>query len=125
MFFLKISRFFCFCEICKFQNLICHRRHNGSYIMEVTLMLIFFNPKYHQNEIYCMTNISNMFLAQCWRLKTSSRPFYDFIKMTIKQGLAIFIVDIYHFYLSLIHLFKKMKHWNLDIIGYCVIGASC
>ena len=37
-----------------------------------------------------MKNISNMFLAQCWRLETSFRPFYDLIKMTIKQDLAIF-----------------------------------
>ena len=27
--------------------------------------------------------------------------------------------------MSLIHLFKKMKHWNLDIVGYWVIGAGC
>ena len=27
--------------------------------------------------VYLMTNISNMFLGQCWRLKTSSRPFND------------------------------------------------
>ena len=26
--------------------------------------------------------------------------------------------DIYHFQMSLIHLFKKMKHENLGIIGY-------
>ena len=37
-----------------------------------------------------MANISNMFLAQCWRLETSSRPFYDFIKMTISRDQAIF-----------------------------------
>ena len=30
-----------------------------------------------------MTNISNMLLAQWWRLETSSRPFYDFVKMKI------------------------------------------
>ena len=68
--------------------------------MEVTLCFIFFNPKYYQNEIHktkfaptlecCMSNISNIFLAQCWRLETSSRPFYDFIKMTISRDLAFF-----------------------------------
>ena len=31
-----------------------------------------------------------MFLAQCWRLETSFRPFYDFIKMVTVQNLAIF-----------------------------------
>ena len=33
--------------------------------------------------VCCMKNISNMFLAQCWRVEGSSRSFYDFIKMTI------------------------------------------
>ena len=37
----------------------------------------------------CMTNISNMYLAECWRLETSSRLFYDFTKV-IQQDLAIF-----------------------------------
>ena len=37
-----------------------------------------------------MTNISNMFLAKCWGLETSSRLFYNFIKITIQQDLAIF-----------------------------------
>ena len=37
-----------------------------------------------------MTNISNMVLVECWRLKTSSRSFYDFIKMTIYRDLVIF-----------------------------------
>ena len=40
--------------------------------------------------VCCRKNIANMFLAQCWRLETSSRPFYDFIKMTIGQDLTIF-----------------------------------
>ena len=82
----------CFCEIYRFRNLWCHDRH--CYIMEVTLMLISFESyiemKFGQILVCCITNISNMFLAQCWRLKTSSRPFYDFIKMTIQQDLANF-----------------------------------
>ena len=31
-----------------------------------------------------------MFLAQCWRLKTSSSPFYDFNEMAIERDLRIF-----------------------------------
>ena len=46
--------------------------------------------KFSQILVCCMTNIFNMSLAQCWRLKTSPRPFYDFITMTIWQHLAIF-----------------------------------
>ena len=38
--------------------------------------------KFGQVVVCFMTDISNMFLSQYWRLKTSSRPFYDFIKMT-------------------------------------------
>ena len=46
--------------------------------------------KFGQIVVCYMTNISNMFLAECWRLETSSRLFYDFIKMAIQQDLAIF-----------------------------------
>ena len=45
--------------------------------------------KFGQILVCCMTNISNMFLVDCWRLETSCRHFYDFIKMTIQQDLAI------------------------------------
>ena len=67
----------------------------------------------------CITNISNMFLAQCWRLATNSRPFDDnFIKMTIGQDLAIFN----SWYLPFLNVpyspLKKLKHWNLDILVY-------
>ena len=57
--------------------------------MEVTIMLISLEilsaikMKFGKILVCYMTNISNMFLAECWRLETSSRPFYDFIKMTI------------------------------------------
>ena len=46
--------------------------------------------QFGQILVCCMTNISNMFLAECWTLETSSRLSYDFIKMTIQQDLAIF-----------------------------------
>ena len=96
-FILDISRFLCFREIHRFQNLWCHHKH--CYIMEVTYACFFWilspnKTKLGQTLMYCPTNISNLFLAQCWRLETSSRPFYDFIKMTIGQDLAIF--DSWH-----------------------------
>ena len=46
--------------------------------------------KFGQLLVCCMTNISDMFLAECWRLETSSMLFYDFIEMTIQQDQAIF-----------------------------------
>ena len=36
--------------------------------------------------VCCMTDISNMFLGQCWRTETISRSLYDFIKITIFIG---------------------------------------
>ena len=56
--------------------------------------------KFGQILVYLIANISNMSLAQCWRLETSSRPFYDFNKMAIFNSL-------------LFTLSKKVKHWKL------------
>ena len=55
--------------------------HNASY----TYAYFFLIPspikmKFGQILMRCMTNISNMSLGECWRLETSSRFFYDFIK---------------------------------------------
>ena len=46
--------------------------------------------KFGQILVCCIANISNMLLAGCWRLETSSRLFKVFIKMTMQQDLAIF-----------------------------------
>ena len=108
-FVLEISRFLYFCEIHKFQNLWRHHRH--CYLLEVTViffwMLITIKMKFGQILMCCMTNTSNMFLAQCWRLQ---RPFYDFIKMTICSKIwAFLIVDIHHFNCFLFTFSKKNK----------------
>ena len=94
-FVLKIFRFLCFCEICRFQNLWRHHRH--CYIMEAILinaylfwMLCTTKVKFGQILVCCMRIISNLLLAQCWRQEINSRLFYFFIKMTIKQDLTIF-----------------------------------
>ena len=57
-------------------------------------MLIFFNPNHYQNEIWSNTSVlydKHFYCfwlnAEAWKLVP--RPFYDFIKMTIKQDLAI------------------------------------
>ena len=57
--------------------------------MEVALILVFFltlstiKMKFGQTLVCCMANISNMCLAQYWRLETSFRPFYKIIKVAI------------------------------------------
>ena len=81
--------------------------------------------KFGQILVCWMTNISNMFLAECWRLGTSTKLFYDFIKMKIQQDMAIFNGWHIPFLIVLYSPFKKMKHWNLDIFGCWVIGGGC
>ena len=53
-------------------------------------MLRTIKMKFGQILMHLITNISNMFLAQCWRLETSSRPFYDSNEMAIYQDLLTF-----------------------------------
>ena len=63
---------------------------NGSYTHAYFFWILrTIKMRFGQILVCCLTNISNRFLAQCWRLETSSRPFYDFIKMTTYQDLAI------------------------------------
>ena len=69
--------------------------------MEMTLKAISLNPTYYQNQTWsilvrCMTNIFNTFLTQGWKLETSSRPFYGFVKIKIKQYLTI--INSWHLY---------------------------
>ena len=59
-----------------------------------------------------------MFLIEYWILKTSSSPFYNFIKVTIQRDLAIFKSLHSLFLIALYSAFQKMKYWNFDIIGY-------
>ena len=56
--------------------------HNKSYIYAYLCGL----PKYYQNEIWSNTialNDKHFWHDSGWRLETNSRPFYDFIEMTI------------------------------------------
>ena len=127
-FVLEMSRFLCFCEIHRFQNLWCHHRH--CCIMEVTLVLISFESyvlsKWNLVKYECavwQTFLACFWLnAGGWKLVPGS--FTILLKWHSEIG-PFSIADIYHFYMSLIHLFKKIKHWYLNIIGYGVIGAGC
>ena len=101
---------------------------NGSYTYAYFFWIL--SPtkmKLGQILVCRLTNIPNMFLALCWRLETSSRAFYYFIKITIGQDLAIF--NSWHLPFLTVPYSpfqkKKMEHWNLDITGYWVIWAGC
>ena len=98
--------------------------HNASYAYFFWILSPI-KMKFGQILLCCMTNISNMFLAACWRLETSSRFFYDFIKTTIQQDLAIFNSWYIPFLIVLYLPFQKMNHCNPGIFGYWVIGEGC
>ena len=74
--------------------------------------------KFGQVLVCCMANISNKFLAECWRLEASSRLFYDFIKIKIQQDLAFF--NGWHMPF-LIAFIPSSKKWNTGILAYLVI----
>ena len=62
--------------------------------------------------VCCLANISNIYLAECWRLETSSRLFYDFIKAAIQQDLAIF--DGCHIPFLTVHYSPYSKNQTLE-----------
>ena len=68
--------------------------------------------KLGQTLVSSMTNISNMFLAKCWRQETSSSPFYDFIKWQYSEIWPFLIVGVYYF--SPMFIFSKK--WNTGIL---------
>ena len=107
-FVLKRSRFLCFWEIRKFQNLWCHHRHY--YILEVALAYFFWilsniSMKFGQILAYLKTNISNMFLAQSADWKLVQGSFMVLMKWQYKKISQILAVDIYHLHFSI-------KHWK-------------
>ena len=104
----------CFCETCRFQNLWHH--HNASYTYAYFFRILSpIKMKFGQILVCCMTNISDMFLAECWRLGTSSRLFYDFIKMTIQQDLAIF--NGWHVLYSPFQKNETLKSWHIWLLS--------
>ena len=95
---ISFSRYLDFCVFVKSTDFkICdvtiNILHNGSYAYAYAYffwILSAIKMEFGQILVCCMTNISNMFLTQYWRLETSSRLFYDFIKIIIQRDLAIF-----------------------------------
>ena len=84
------------------------------------LCLFLLNPKSYKNETWSNTsvllrNISKIFLPQCWRLETSSRPFYYIIKTAVGQDLTIFNSGHLPFFIVPYSLFQKnetLESWH-------------
>ena len=88
--------------------------------------------KFCQILVCCMTYISNLFLAQCWRLENSSRLYYDFVKMTIKiwtwtLPIVLQIVQkirenyCSYLYLSIGHVRSPNELWFKRYIQKCTL----
>ena len=120
-FVLEILTSLYFYETWRFQNLWRHHKH--CCIMQVPLMLISLTSvkmRFGQILVCCMANISNIYLAECWRLETSSRLFYDFIKVRIKQDLAIFNGWHMPFLIVLYSPFQKnetLEFWHIWLLS--------
>ena len=66
--------------------------------------------KFDQILVQPLTNISNFFLAQFWKLETISRLFYDFDEIAIWYDLLIFTGSRLLFLIALVHTFRKMEN---------------
>ena len=95
--------------------------HNASYTYAYFFWILSpIKMKFGQILVCCMTNISSMFLAEYWRLETSSRLFYKFFKMTIEQDLAIFNGSHIPFLIVLYPPFQKnetLESWHLWLLS--------
>ena len=89
---------------------------NGSYIFAYFLWILsIIKMKFGEILVYLKTNMSKMFLAQCWRLGTSSRSCYNFNEITIWWSLSIFSSWHYPFLIIRFVNFQKietLETWN-------------
>ena len=100
--------------------------HNGKYTYAYFFWILStIKMTFGQILVCSITKLSSIFLAQYFRVETISRHFFILLNWQYSEIWPFLTVDIYHFWMSLIQLFKKIKHWNLDKIDYWVIGAGC
>ena len=94
---------------------------NGSYIYAYFFWILSAIKMKFSLIVCCMANITNMSLAECWRLETHSR---------LSKIWPFLMIDIYHFQLSLIDLFKKNEtleswyNWLLSNWGRFLNGKG-
>ena len=88
----KISRFFCFWEIPRFQNL--SRHHGHCYIMEVTLVLCLLNPKYENENLVKYQRVKLLYWKGLGTQPKSSKLFYRLLNILsfLKKKKYIYIL---------------------------------
>ena len=105
-----------FCVFVKSTVLWSHQRH--CYIIKLS--------KWNLIKYYCA--VWEIFLTCFWLnngdWKLVPDPFTILFKWQYSEIWPFLIVYIYHFNCPLFTFSKKMKHWNIGITGYWVIGAG-
>ena len=97
--------------------------HNGNYPYAYFFWILhIIKMKFSQVLVNFVADFSNIFFVQCWRLKTSSRPFHDFNRMSI--DLSIFSSWHLPFLIVPYSSFQNMMHRKVYMIGYWVIEAG-
>ena len=99
-FVLEISRFLCFCETCRFQNLWRHDRY--CCIMQVTFVLIFWilsplKMKFRQILVCCMTKFVTCYWLNAGDWKLVPASFMILLKWQYSKFWSFLMADIYHF----------------------------
>ena len=113
---VSFLRYLDFCVLVQSTDFkICHIIIGIPAQLKLHLHLFLSYPKFHQTCFWL--NAGN------WKLVPGS--FMISLKWKYSEIWPIIIVYIKLFSTSFIHLFKKMKHWNLVISGYWLIGAGC
>ena len=103
--------------------------HNGSYAYAYSFWILStIKIKFGQILVCCMANISKMFLTQCWRLRTSSRPFDTplvFQKISFKGRMKPWFFVTFNITISCIFLENFIeipqvvqKSWKLFLSSY-------
>ena len=118
---IEIFMFLWYLQTSKFLTSSQVLLHNASYTYAYFFWILSpIKMKFGQILVCCMTNISNIILAECWRLKTSSRLFHDFIKITIQQDLAVF--NGWHIPFLIVVYSPFQKKFNTGILAYLVMS---
>ena len=103
--------------------------HNGSYAYAYSFWILStIKIKFGQILVCCMANISKMFLTQCWRLRTSSRPFDTplvFQKISFKGRMKPWFFVTFNITISCIFLENFIeipqvvqKSWKIFLSSY-------
>ena len=96
--------------------------NNGSYTYAYFLRILgTIKMKFGQILVYWWQTFPTCFWFIVWDWKLVPDLFMILLKWQYTKIRLFLIANIWYFEMSLIHFFKKMKHWNCYTIGYRVL----